>query len=284
MKKKILLLTDFSKTSLNAIMYALELYKTDRCDFFVLNVFKTTYNIIEDIIPPKSGEKGYDIPYQKSTDGLERIAKIIQFKEDENPYHSFQYITLNKPLLKGVLEIVEEKDIELVIMGTKGVTDSQTSVFGSCAVEIMEKVRNCPVLVVPNEAKQELPKEIVFPTDYKTQYKRKELTYLIDIVRKCNASLKILHATEEEKLEPNQEEHKKMLREYFDSIHHTFHTLSSATIATALKCFVESRDSDMIAFINRKHAFFGSVFSQPLVKKIGYKLKVPVLVLHDLKN
>lgn len=284
MKKKILILTDFSKTSLNAIMYALELYKTDRCDFYVLNVFKTTYNLIEDILPPKPGEKGYDIPYQKSTDGLERIAKIIQFKEEENPYHSFEYITLNKPLLKGVLETVEEKDVELVIMGTKGVTDSQSSVFGSNAVEIMEKVRNCPVLVVPSEAKQELPKEIVFPTDYKTQYKRKELTHLIEIVRKCNASLKVLHATEDENLDTNQEEHKKILQEYFESIHHTFHSLSCVTIATALKCFVESRDSDMIAFINRKHAFFGSVFSQPLVKKIGYKLKVPVLVLHDLKN
>ncbi|CAL2104228.1 Nucleotide-binding universal stress UspA family protein [Tenacibaculum sp. 190130A14a] len=284
MKKKILIATDFSKTSLNAIMYALELYKTDRCDFYVLNVFKTTYNLIEDIIPPKPGEKGYDIPYQKSTDGLERISKLILFKEDDNPYHNFEYISLNKPLLKGVQEIVEQKDIELVIMGTKGVTDSQSSVFGSNAVEIMEKVRNCPVLVVPIDAKQELPKEIVFPTDYKIQYKRKELAHLIDIVRKCNASLKVLHATEEDTLDSNQEEHKKMLEKYFESIHHSFHTLSSISVATAVKCFVESRDSDMIAFINKKHLFFGSVFSQPLVKKIGYKLKVPVLVLHDLKN
>ena len=39
MKKKILLPTDFSENSINAIHYALDMYKHDTCQFYVLNAF-----------------------------------------------------------------------------------------------------------------------------------------------------------------------------------------------------------------------------------------------------
>ncbi|MDC1379711.1 universal stress protein, partial [Algibacter sp.] len=39
MKRKILLPTDFSKNAWHAITYALELYKKEPVDFYILNVF-----------------------------------------------------------------------------------------------------------------------------------------------------------------------------------------------------------------------------------------------------
>ncbi len=48
--------------------------------------------------------------------------------------------------------------------------------------------------------------------------------------------------------------------------------------------FIESRGSDMVAFINKKHTFFGSMLTEPMVKGIGYHSKVPILVMHDLRN
>jgi len=285
MRKKILLLTDFSEASYNAIVYALELFRTERCSFYVLNVFKTTYNLIEDLVPPKPGEKGYDEPKKKSLEGLNRVSNLIASKEEGSPFHEFDYISQkNKSLLNAVEEMVEQKDIEMVIMATKGLTSDNSSVFGSNAIQVMEKIRNCPVLVVPKQAKKQIPKEIVFPTSYKTHYKKRELNYLIDIVSACNASLRVLHITNNGDIDENQEEHKETLKEYFEGVKHSFHTLSCVTVSTAIKCFVESRDSDMVAFVNKKHAFFDTIFSKPLVKEIGYKLKVPVLVLHDLRN
>ncbi|CAM1342742.1 universal stress protein [Tenacibaculum aestuarii] len=285
MKKNILLLTDFSEPSYSAIKYALELFKKERCRFYVLNTFKTVYSLIQDVVPPKPGEKGYDEPKEKSLEGLERVSKRIMSEEENNPFHEFDLIARNeKSLLNAVEAIVEEKDIEMVVMATKGLTNDNSSVFGSNAVQVMEKIRNCPVLVIPKQAQKKIPKEIVFPTSYKTHYKKRELNYLIDIIRACNASLRVLHITNNGDIDENQQEQKEMLKEYLEEVKHSFHTLSCVTVSTAIKCFVESRDSDMVAFINKKHAFFDTVFSKPLVKEIGYKLKVPVLVLHDLKN
>lgn len=44
------------------------------------------------------------------------------------------------------------------------------------------------------------------------------------------------------------------------------------------------RESDMVAFINRKHKFFAGILNQPLVKGIAYNSKVPVLVMHDVMD
>ena len=172
----------------------------------------------------------------------------------------------------------------MIVMGTKGVTNSKHLVYGSTAIYVMEKVRNCPVIVVPKKAKQNLPKEIVFPTSYKTHYKRRELNYLIEIAKKCEAKIAVLHILEEENLNENQKEKKQMLKEIFEDVTYSFHELSNNSIESAINIFVESRDSDMVAFINKKHAFFGSILRQPLVKEMGFNSKVPILVMHDLRN
>ena len=107
---------------------------------------------------------------------------------------------------------------------------------------------------------------------------------MIDLTKNCNASIRILHVANENKLSKKQLSNKTLLKEYFEGIPHTFHTLSHIEIPAAIICFIESRESDMVAFINKKHAFFGSILSNPLVKKIGYESKVPIFVMHDLRN
>ena len=172
----------------------------------------------------------------------------------------------------------------MIVMGTKGQTHSRATAFGSTAINIMEKVRNCPVLVVPHNAKIELPKEIVFPSNFRTHFKRRELIYLSEIAKKSDANIAILYINKEEKLDEDQRENKELLKEILEGVNYTFHTLSHHSIQSAVNIFVESRSSDMVAFINKKHAFFGSILSNPMVKEISFHLNVPILAMHDFKN
>ncbi|WP_100609876.1 universal stress protein [Confluentibacter lentus] len=284
MTRKILLPTDFSSNALRAINYALELYKDEPCLFYLLNVFTVSSNVMDSLINMEPGSELYETAKSNSEIGLSNVLNSVAFGENGNPKHSFQTIsTFNSPL-EAIKHAVEKNDIELIVMGTKGETKSRTSVFGSVAVNVMEKVRNCPVIVVPELAKLQLPKEIVFPTSYKTHFKKRELNYLIDIAQKCKASIKVLHVANEEILNEEQFNGKKLLAEYFEGVNHSFHFLSHNSVPEAINCFVESRESEMVAFINKKHAFFGSIFTQPLVKEISFDSKVPILVMHDLRN
>ncbi len=284
MKKYILLPTDFSKNAWLAIRYALKLYKGEHCVFYILNVFSATSNIVDSLINLEPGSALYEKAKANSEDGLAKVLVTITMMENKGAKHNFIPITVFNNPVEAIKNVVEEKDIEMIVMGTRGETNSRRAVYGSTALNVMEKVRNCPVIVVPEQAEQQLPKEIVFPTSYKTHFKRKELKYLVDVAKTCNASVRILHILQETKLDKKQLENKVLLERALEEVNYTFHALNHMQIPTAINCFVESRNSDMIAFINKKHAFFGSILSQPLVKDLAYHSKVPVLVMHDLRN
>lgn len=284
MKKNILLPTDFSKNAWYAILYALELYKNQSCDFYILNVFTATGNVIDSLINTEPGSALYEEAKLNSENGLAKVLDMIAFRDEQNPKHKFITASIFNQPVAAIRNMVEDKDIEMIVMGTRGETNSKRIVYGRNAINVMEKVRNCPVIVVPELAKHTLPKEIVFPTSYKTHFKRRELKYLIEISKICHAPIRILHVAEEDILDKKQKENKKLLEVCFDEVDYSFHLLSYTKVPIALNCFVESRGSDMVAFINKKHAFFGSMFTQPLIKEIGYHSKVPLLVMHDLRN
>jgi len=285
MKRKVLLLTDFSKNALNAIYYAMELYKNETCNFYILNAFSTVnYHLIDAFRKAKPGEKHYENAKSKSEKGLAKVLEKVSSKDQDNPKHNFKTISNFNTVLKAVKNVVEEKDIEVVIMGTKGETNTASKVYGTNAINVMEKARNCPVLVIPEDTEHMAPKEIIFPTNFKTNFKRRELNYLIDLVKGNNSMVRVLHISPENELDDVQIANKKSLEEYFEDIIYSFHFLHKGHIGSAISIFAESRKSDMVAFINRKHLFFDSILTEPLVKYLGNHSKIPTLILHDLKN
>lgn len=284
MRHKILLPTDFSKNSMQAINYARQLYKNDYCDFYLLNVFTSSGKILQSLLSMEPGSKIFETAKRNSENGLAKVFDMITMSDKHNPKHSFDVISTFNTIVDGINEVVAQKDIKMVIMGTKGQTNSILAAFGSTAVAVMENVRNCPVMVVPHDAKLALPKEIVFPTSYKTHYKKRELSYLTDIAKNFNADIAVLHISEEDELGKREKENKALLQEILKGTNYKFHYLSHDSVMAGVNIFVKSRNSDMVAFINKKHSFFENLLSNPMVKQIALQVEVPILTLHDLRN
>jgi nucleotide-binding universal stress UspA family protein len=282
MRHKILVPTDFSKNAWLAIKYATRLYEDEVCDFYLLNVFSAPKNLMDSLFNMVEGSEAYETAKAASEKELTNVVDLLKMSASEHSQHTFKTISKFNDVVETIKNVVEEKDIELIVMGTKGESNKKDAVFGSVAIYTMEKVRNCPVLAVPENAPHELPKEIVFPTSYKTHYKRRELQYVTSIAKKCNANIAVLHISDRE-LNKSQKERQELLKEIFEDNTYSFHTLPLNSINDAINIFVDSRDSDMVAFINKKHSFFGSILTNPLVKEVTF-FKVPVLVLHDLRN
>ncbi|MCK0131747.1 universal stress protein [Flavobacteriaceae bacterium F08102] len=284
MKYKIVLPTDFSLNATQAINYALQLFKNKECVFYFLNVYAKASEGGGSFMKKKSKEHWNDEEKSKSELGLAKLLDDYSVGNYQNTHHSFQIISRFGDPLDVIKSVVEEKDIDMIVMGTRGKTNAKSILFGSTAIDVMEKARNCPVVVVPQLAKLHPPSEIVFPTSYETHFKKRELSYLIDIAKNCRASIRILHIANDRTLSPKQLNGKELLMECFEEVEYSFHTLSQMPVPAAINCFVESRESDMVAFINSKHSLFGSILTQPLVKGISYNSSVPILVMHDLRN
>ena len=283
MRKKIVLPTDFSKNAWNAISYAIELFKNETCDFYVLNAYDENSYLLDPMMALSPNESALQIAHEQSESRLAKISQRISFR-DEALNHHFFYVSESGELVAVLKEIIERKDIELIVLGTKGETDETVKAYGGNAVKVMEEVRNCPVLAVPSNVLFTEPNEIVFPTSFRTHFKRRELDHLIYIAQITNAPIRVLHIQKEPELDKIQQNYKALLAECLDGLDYSFHNLEDSNVSEALHFFVQSRGSEMIAFINKKHAFFSTIFSQPMVKKIGAISKVPLLVMHDLRN
>jgi nucleotide-binding universal stress UspA family protein len=268
MKKRILIPTDFSKNAWNAITYAADLYRRETVEFYLLHAYRKSRS---------------SIAQEQADKGLQKTLAHLEIRR-VHPQHTYHVMALDSLPLDAIKQIVELKDIDLVVMGTKGETDDINVFYGSNTLDAMERVRNCPVFAIPGGIIYQDPNEIVFPTSYKTHYKKRELKYLFEISRITNAPIRILHIQSEKKLSALKQNNKELLEECLDGAEYSFHWLEDVSVQEGLFNFVSQRNSGMIAFINKKHQLFGSIFSNPLVKQLSMYTKVPVLALHDFRN
>ena len=281
MKKKILLPTDFSKNAYNAINYAIELYKEESCEFFILHSYYLPGYEKSNLLSLEPTDKKLNEVKLRAEENMEQLKSLVHSNGNN---HSFYFLNEFGPCNEAIKKIVENEDIKLIIMGTHGETDNENIILGRNAVNVMEKVRNCPVLTIPNNIVFKKPNEIVFPTSYKTHYKESELTTLIEISKLTKAPIRILHIQSDKELNKKQEEKKELLNQILKDTNYTHHILFHLDLQKGVQCFTQSRESEMIAFINKKHHFFESIFSDPMVKELGNNAHVPVLALHDLRN
>ncbi|WP_010228256.1 universal stress protein [Gillisia marina] len=280
--RKILVPTDFSNSALNALRFALSLFKDDATTFYLLNAFQLYYFTTESLLVPEPGEPAYDEAKDASETGLDHVVDQIAIISDSR-CHQFQTISSYNNLINAIDETVENYKIELIVMGTKGNSDPATSLFGSNAVSVIENIKKCPLLIIPEQTPYltKASKEIVLATNYKTPYRLKEISYLKDIAQKYEAAIRILYIKEHKQVSDEQLSNKHILQEYLKDVPHTFHTLNHIKVLQGIRSFIESRESTMLALVDKKHSFLYNLFSKSILKEIGYKPKIPILVLHD---
>ncbi|MCM4169349.1 universal stress protein UspA [Arenibacter sp. H213] len=277
MPKQILVPTDFSKNALNAINYALKLFKGQECDFYLLNVFGVSGYSLDNMMVPEPGEMAYEAAKNKSEEELQKLLRQLQFSSE----HTFHTISVYNSLLDAIRHTLTNQEIDMIVMGTKGSSGAARVFFGSNTVEVMEKITTSPVLAVPENEMIVVPEEIVFPTDFLTGFKHIELQYLLEIAMLQKAVIKILHIGLESDLNKAQQENRALLESLFQEVEHTFHFRDGNKISAEIKDFIKDSGCNMLAFVNRKHGFFENIFYKPLVKEIGYQSEIPILALHD---
>lgn len=280
MEKKLLLPTDFSKNSWNAIQYAIKLYENHNCDFYILHTYSKEIHGRDygTLLDPDETFNAYS--EKRSKQGLGEILIKLTF-ENENPKHRFHVLSRSTLFIDAVNDIVENTRIDMIIMGAKGMNDEHKDSYGQNTLSVIENIRMCPVLVVPKNVSFEMPEEIVLTTDFKTNFKSREIKYLAEIAKLSNANVQILSLTDNGNLSLRQKTNKLRLQKHLKGVDHHFNVLRNVKMATALSCFVEIRHSNMISYIDKKPSLWEQLgFGKRTLSTLGYFKDVPVLALH----
>ncbi len=274
--KKIILPTDFSENAYNAISYALQLFKEEECTFYLLNTYTPVLYDSEYMYhnPTVSLDEIYS---SNSKKGLKRLEKRIK-KENNNPKHRFEKLSVFNFLIDEINNQIEEKNIDLVVMGTKGATGAQEILFGTQTIHTIKKSK-CPVLAIPSDYEFKSLKNILLPSDLSIGFRENQLEILKNISTKNQAKIHILHVMQDADLNDIQKEGKAVLTSFFKNNSVQFHFIGDQDIQEAINGFQKDHQVEMLSMINNKHSFFENLFFKPIIHKIGFHIKVPFLVV-----
>ncbi len=278
--KNVLLPTDFSENSMNAIEYALAFYEETPCNFYLLHVIKLNTIASNDSPYILTKDTLEDIYTKPAKIKLKELLKHISTKFPNNKNHKFYSLTDYNFLIESIRQNVKEKNIDMIFMGTKGASGLKKIIIGSNTGDVITKV-HCTTLVIPENAKFKRLKEIAFPTDFSLLYNMNHLQPISDIIESNDAALRILHIGKKDSvLNNDQKKNKELLEDYFNNFENSFHFLTNKKVEDAIQCFVESRDIDMITMVAKNLNYFQQILFHSKIENISYHTDVPFLVLH----
>jgi nucleotide-binding universal stress UspA family protein len=276
--KQILLPTDFSENSWNAISYAMQLYKDEECTFHLLNAYTPIIYHVEYVLGSPAQFGLADSIRTTSQGNLEDLVSSINIEFGENSNHKFETYARFDNLISAIKDFVSTHSIDLVVMGTKGATGAQEILFGSNTVHVFKEIQ-CPVLAIPSHFSFEAPHEILFPTDLKATYKHSSLKILKNIALSNNARVNLMHVSTGYDLTDKQERSKTKLESIFKNSAYLFHNIKTMNIIEAINVFQVEHKINLLVMINNKHSFFENLFFKNTVNQIGFHLNVPFLVM-----
>ena len=131
---------DGSEHSLKAAEYALELAKSFNAQLFAITVTSVpeSYHLTQEDVLNKSKEM---------TDSKAWLEKFSHTAKTDNIELNTELINSHRPVDYVILEYAEEKNIDLIVVGTRGRSGFKKLLLGSIASSVVTYA-HCPVMVV----------------------------------------------------------------------------------------------------------------------------------------
>jgi len=276
--KNVLLLTDFSQSSINAMRYALQLFDDELCNFFVLHVEISTSYISDDLM--QAGNQSiYDSLVKKSK---HKLAKLVTKLESEfkNKNFNFEILVDHDVLPDAINQAIISKAIDLIVMGTNGVTGAKETVFGSNTINVIRKV-DCPTLVIPEGFQYKDPNAILLPLDVFDTISGNAFTGVLKFTNRFCKKLHILRIT------PHNETSNEALKDsdhinyFFKETDYEYHVVNNIPMEHVVSCYTQTHQIDLTALLVQRESFFERFFIGSPTTQISNKISVPLLIFHS---
>ncbi|QBZ99064.1 universal stress protein [Flavobacterium sangjuense] len=276
--KKILVPLDFSETSENAFVYAIEMAKLYKAELVLLHTFELP--ILDSQVIPLNYAEMYDTLELANSDHFKNeMPKLEDIAKEHNAEDIvMNHIIMNGDLISCIKEVVRQENVDFVVMGTNGASGWFDSFIGTNTSSVISDV-SVPVLSVAHDAKYHKIETIGF----RTRYKEDEiyaLNEVLTLAKKMNAKVKCLYV----KTVDSDFQGEKI--EYWESIFENeknleFFVIPSNDIESTIEDFIANQSIDLLAMVMHKKNFFTQLFTTSTTQKMSLHSKTPILALHE---
>lgn len=281
MSKTILVPTDFSENANNAIKYAITFAERNKNKLLFFHV-----SSMPNIHPEASLSSYKAIIQAEEKKHLEKLEKLISKNYASSSVNAdvegFECFVKTGFVVDEIIDIIKEKDVEMIIMGTQGASGIKEFFLGSHTASVIEKVV-CPVFAIPEKATFREIKKIVFATDYYDS-DFMAIRQLVKIASAFNAEIVIIHISDGEYTKSREEEllswYKEMVNEKVKYKKISYQLFANNNIYEGLYSFLENFGADVISMSTQRRNFLEKLFGSSLTKKMAYHTRVPLLAFH----
>ena len=275
----ILLPTDFSKNSMNAINYALEFFKYQKTQFYFMHAYRNEFYDHDDLVSREIFDDVLNKVKNESHNNLENLLKNVK-EIAPNPRFTYHIISAYSTLVEEANLITDSKNIDLIVMGTKGKSNERHIIFGSQTFQVLKYVQ-CPILAIPSNYTNTQPKHILFPTNYLMPYKRRELKLLSDLAKSYRSKIDVLYISKSSKLSIRQEDNQSFIKDTLRDNEVSFCHRDNKKIADTIKTYIKEKNIDIITMVNTQHSFLEDMLFPTTIDKVSIGLEIPLLAMQN---
>ncbi|HTA26485.1 MAG TPA: universal stress protein [Bacteroidia bacterium] len=272
---RILIPVDFSVAGQCAVEYGAFLANVFRADVLLLHSLEGINSY-----PRNWFEGGADLSQKESIEKTvtAKIGELAESITKQYGVYVQNLITTGKPAAK-IAEAVVERDMDLIVMGTHGLSGFEEFFMGSTAHKVVN-MSPCPVITIPEGFKTSGFKTIVLPVD-DTMHSRQKVSNVLPIAAKCNAVVHILglvHSSDKSdinkfntKLNTVEEAVKKAGLACIRKV------VKGTNIAMETMKYAQEVNAEMLAIMTDHESNMTGMFMGAFARQIVNHSKVPVM-------
>lgn len=273
---RVLIPTDFSDHSYNALSYAHMLFQEVTVEFTLFHAYETSaLQLIGNNSPLRLGTI-YKSLKEKATKQLEALKVEIESRNEINN-HTYVIKTHDGHLREAIADFTL-KGYEYIVKGSKGAIGLKEVFIGTVTQSIFSLHQEIPLLIIPEKARFRVPDTIGFATNYKRDYHKRALAPLLFLVELWESTVRMIEVYDLPGLNPAQKEHLKHLESFLMAVNYRFHVIPEfSSLETCINAFNKELDIDLMVLIDYPKNFFERFMREPVIKKMTFHTTLPFL-------
>jgi nucleotide-binding universal stress UspA family protein len=273
--KTIIVPTDFSAISNNAMMYAFDLAKETGSSILLFHAYQVPVSMTDVPIVLISVED-----LQKNADNkIHELKKSLE-KEKGGAIKIYAETRLGDTVdeLENVCKNIHPF---AVVMGTKGESGIERVFFGSTTLTAIKHL-SCPVIVVPPDKKYSSIKKIGFACDFRQVVDTTPTHFIKDFVKEFNAELHVLNVDfRNSRFKSETTEQSLLLHTMLEDLNPKYEFIEDENIEVGIEKFAKLNNLDLVITIPKKHKLLEGLFRKSHTKELVFHSHLPIMCVHE---
>jgi hypothetical protein len=271
--KNIIVTTDFTESSRNALAYTCGLTSDGEYRLFLIHVYTVPVNYTSDGVALTAIKDAFD-------NAEDRLAVEMEWVNNAYPAVQIESRVMIGGLIASLNEQIAEVRPEMIVMGAAQDYEDLWTWDSELLAALTDL--SVPVLLIPRQIAFSPIRNIGFASDYINLCTPGQINSIKRLANYTGAQLHVVHIT---RSKPQNDDVRKgneeMMQEMLLEVKPLYYAIEDPNVIDAVAHFVKEQKLDLLIVIPHTHDTWYSIFHQSHTKQLARLNNMPILALHD---